>query len=132
MKSSLILFLLLIGSKSMALTLGGVDVGNGHVTPSMITTNSFDSEEELIEFAETLLTSINYGVDPIILQLASDGECSLDKYKFRKMKIRESYTAPKANRFSKKKFIGRIIVDFYDCQQPDFIHYNDPDELANN
>ena len=124
MTLKILIITLMISVSSKVFSAGGVDVGNGLTTSSLIETNSFNSEESLVEFGEVLLNSINYGLDPIAVSIASAGECDLNRFKFNSMDIKSFYPPVKKESFSMKKFRAKILIDFFNCKNPIAIDYS--------
>jgi hypothetical protein len=97
---------------------GGVDVGNGHIAITDIETISFGSEDELVEYSEILMGTINAGIDPEALALATLGQCDLNNFRFKEMNMNSFYPPIDKQRFSMKRIRAKILIEFYNCLNP--------------
>ena len=118
-----LLTILLFSFNVHALSLGGVDVGNGYQVDSGFRTIAFSYEEELLEYGKVLLSSINAGLDTEAMALAHQGKCNLNNFQFKRMEIQNYYPRAVKERFSLKHFRAKIIIQFNNCIKPDAIAF---------
>jgi hypothetical protein len=110
--------MLLLTNSSWAVEFGGVDVGNGRTIISEIETITYSNEEELVNYGEILMGTINSGIDPEAVALATSGQCNLNNFRFKKMNIFKFYPPVKKERFSLIRFRAKILIEFYNCVSP--------------
>jgi hypothetical protein len=114
------LLLLLLSFQLHARTMGGVDVGNGHVVVGF-DTPGFKLEHDLQTYAEDQIFSIQEGVHPDVLALAMKGECATNGVQIKGLEVQKYFPIDVVRKFSMSRYKGHYIVELFQCKRPERI-----------
>ncbi len=100
-----------------ARTMGGVDVGNGHVVVGF-DTPGFKLENQLQTYAEDIVFSIQEGVHPQVLAMTAKGECATEGVQIKGLIVEKYFPIDVVRKFSMSRYKGRYIVELFNCKRP--------------
>lgn len=110
---------LLVFLSSFSSFAGGVEIGNGKNKETYFYIGGYNSKDEILNIADSILIQIRNKTHPRILEIHQLTGCPLERIEFSALEI-QKYYPPIESGFGQKKYQGLFYLKLIQCQTRPF------------